>query len=59
MRRIFAGAGIIVLAGALLATLAVRAQEKSGAKGPNEDGTKAALMKIAGQGMLDSHAFQY
>ena len=59
MRRIFAGAAITVLVGALLATLAVRAQERSAAKGPNEDGTKAALVKIAGQGMLDSHAFQY
>ena len=59
MRKIFGGAAITVLAGALLVTLAVRAQEKSAAKGPNEDGTKAALVKIAGQGMLDSHAFQY
>ncbi len=59
MRKIFAGTAITVLAGALLATLAVQAQVKSAAKGPNEDGTKAALVKIAGQGMLDSHAFQY
>jgi hypothetical protein len=28
-------------------------------KGPEEDGTKSALVKIAGEGMLDSHAFQY
>src|SRR3984957_7801522 len=59
MRKIFAGMAIAVLVGALLAPLAVRAQEKSAAKGPNEDGTKAALVKIAGQGMLDSRAFQY
>lgn len=28
-------------------------------KGPDEDGTKPALVKIAGEGMLESHAFQY
>src|SRR4029077_5595985 len=28
-------------------------------KGPDEDGTKPALVKIAGEGMMDSHAFQY
>jgi carboxypeptidase Q len=28
-------------------------------KGPEEDGTKAALARIAGQGMMDSHAFEY
>ncbi|MGB2627987.1 MAG: M28 family peptidase [Candidatus Acidiferrum sp.] len=27
--------------------------------GPNSDGTKAALVKIAGEGEMDSHAFQY
>jgi hypothetical protein len=55
MRRIFLG----IAAVALVAPLAVRAEEKSMAKGPNEDGTKPALVKIAGEGMLDSHAFQY
>lgn len=28
-------------------------------KGPEEDGTKPALVKIAGEGLMDSHAFQY
>jgi carboxypeptidase Q len=28
-------------------------------KGPDEDGTKPALTKIAGQGMMNSHAFQF
>jgi carboxypeptidase Q len=28
-------------------------------KGPDQDGTKPALARIAGQGMMDSHAFQY
>jgi len=55
MRKIFGGMAAI----ALVATLALRAEDKSMAKGPNEDGTKPALVKIAGEGMLDSHAFQY
>src|SRR5437764_2433105 len=28
-------------------------------KGPNEDGTKPALTRIAGEGMMNSHAFEY
>src|SRR5246127_5556465 len=28
-------------------------------KGPEEDGTKPALTRIAGEGMLNSHAYQY
>lgn len=28
-------------------------------KGPQEDGTKPALARIAGEGMMDSHAFAY
>jgi carboxypeptidase Q len=28
-------------------------------KGPDEDGTKPALARIAGQAMMDSHAFEY
>jgi len=28
-------------------------------KGPDEDGTKPALTRIAGEGMLNSHAYQY
>ena len=55
MRKILAGMSILALA----ATVVVRAQDRSTAKGPNEDGTKPALVKIAGEGMLDSHAFQY
>jgi hypothetical protein len=34
-------------------------EEKPAAKGPDEDGTKPALVKIAGEGLLNSHAFQY
>jgi carboxypeptidase Q len=55
MRKIIGGVATL----ALLAALVVSAQNKSAAKGPNEDGTKPALVKIAGEGLLDSHAFQY
>jgi carboxypeptidase Q len=37
----------------------LRASERSEFKGPNEDGTKPALVKIAGEGMMESHAFEY
>jgi len=36
-----------------------RADNRPAPKGPDEDGTKPALVKIAGQAMIDSHAFQY
>jgi carboxypeptidase Q len=55
MRKFFAGIALM----ALVAALGVKAQNKAAAKGPNEDGTKPALVKIAGEGMLDSHAYQY
>jgi carboxypeptidase Q len=55
MRKILGG----IVAVALVGVLAARAEDKPTAKGPNEDGTKPALVKIAGEGMLDSHAFQY
>jgi carboxypeptidase Q len=55
MRKIFGGIATM----ALVAALGVSGQNKSAAKGPNEDGTKPALVKIAGEGLLDSHAFQY
>jgi carboxypeptidase Q len=55
MRKFFAGIALM----ALVAALGVKAQNKASAKGPNEDGTKPALVKIAGEGMLDSHAYQY
>src|SRR5277367_5112787 len=55
MRRILVG----IAAVALVAALAARAEEQSTAKGPNDDGTKPALVKIAGAGLMDSHAYQY
>jgi hypothetical protein len=55
MRTLILGmaALLVVPAGVL------RAETKPAAKGPEEDGTKPALVKIAGEGILDSHAFQY
>jgi carboxypeptidase Q len=35
------------------------ARADDGFKGPDEDGTKPALTKIAGEGLMNSHAFQY
>jgi carboxypeptidase Q len=58
MRKILGGIAIVAFGAALATAVAVRAEVKP-AKGPDEDGTKAALVKIAGEGMLDSHAFQF
>jgi len=58
MRRFLAN--MMVIAAALCLTgIPLRAGEKPAAKGPDEDGTKPALVKIAGEGLLNSHAFQY
>jgi carboxypeptidase Q len=55
MRKIFGVVAIIAMATAV----ASRAEVRSAGKGPDEDGTKAALVKIAGEGMLDSQAYRY
>jgi hypothetical protein len=53
-------AGIAVTAAILLLSgIQVRAEDKAAPKGPDEDGTKPALVKIAGEGFLNSHAFQF
>ncbi|HVS88031.1 MAG TPA: M28 family peptidase [Candidatus Acidoferrum sp.] len=58
MRSVFVrvAVGLAILAGA---TRVSSAEEKPVAKGPDEDGTKPALVKIAGEGEMNSHAFQY
>jgi Zn-dependent M28 family amino/carboxypeptidase len=51
-----------MVAGAVLAmccAVAVRADEGAAPKGPGEDGTLPALSKIAGEGEMNSHAFQF
>lgn len=44
---------------ALVAGSSAAANDVARPKGPDEDGTKPALTKIAGEGILDSRAFQY
>lgn len=39
--------------------LFAQADGKPAAKGPAEDGTMPALVRVAGEGMLDSHAYRY
>jgi carboxypeptidase Q len=51
-------AAVTLLALSALTTLA-SPKETVAPKGPEEDGTKPALIKIAGQASMDSHAFQY
>jgi carboxypeptidase Q len=58
MRKVMVKMGIAALGMILLAAFdSVRADE--GLKGPDEDGTKPALTKIAGEGLMNSHAFQF
>jgi carboxypeptidase Q len=57
--RCFSGilAGTVLTVG-LAAAGAVRADDR-GPKGPAEDGTLPALTKIAGEGQMNSHAFEF
>jgi carboxypeptidase Q len=54
MRKLF----VVVVAGMLVGAGALRADDRS-PKGPAEDGTLPALVKIAGEGEMNSHAFQF
>src|SRR5882724_8241690 len=49
--------GMWVVAAILLAMGFAMADER--AKGPVEDGTQPALTRTAGEGFMNSHAFQY
>jgi len=55
MRNHLLGLGVLVV----MAAAAGRANDVTKPKGPGEDGTKAALVKIAGEGTMDTHAFEY
>ena len=57
MRRVVAR--VVALGLCLGGMGTARADNRPAPKGPDEDGTKPALVKIAGEGMMDSHAFQY
>jgi carboxypeptidase Q len=48
----------LTIFGALIVSTSL-ANEAPKPKGPGEDGTKPALVKIAGEGTMDSHAFEY
>jgi carboxypeptidase Q len=59
MRRVLAGMAVVALGFFGAGALSLRANERPAPKGPDEDGTKPALTRIAGEGMMGSHAFQY
>ncbi len=59
MRRALAGVAVVALGCSFSGALIARADNRPMPKGPDEDGTKPSLVKIAGEGMMDSHAFQY
>lgn len=58
MQRVFAGL-TMVAASLSLTALPLRADNRTAAKGPDEDGTKLALTRIAGEGMMNSSAFEF
>jgi carboxypeptidase Q len=59
MRRRFAMIPALGAALAAATTLYAASWSGHGAKEANEESTNAALVKIAGEGLLESHAFQY
>ena len=52
------GLAIAVVAGMLTCSAVLRADNRV-PKGPAEDGTMPALVKIAGEGEMNSHAFEF
>src|SRR6266704_3364863 len=56
MRRVFVVLALV--AASLSLARPLRADDKP-PKGPDEDGTKPALVRIAGEGLLNSHAFGF
>jgi hypothetical protein len=59
MRSVLARVVLTTLGLSGLSAWAVRADNKPAPKGPDEDGTRPALTKIAGEGLLNSHAFGF
>jgi hypothetical protein len=57
MQRVLVGI-MVVAASLCVGVLPLRADDRP-PKGPDEDGTKPALVRIAGEGLLNSHAFEY
>jgi len=48
-----------VLLGVTLSAISIHGNNVAKPKGPEEDGTLPALVKVAGEGTMDSHAFEY
>jgi carboxypeptidase Q len=60
MKRQFAMAAMVVAAVmGMTGGAGVLRADSSAPKGPTEDGTMPALVKIAGEGEMDSHAFEF
>ena len=62
MRRFSAVAGSLAGIALLLAGAGATptwANGRRGPEGPDEDGTRPALVKIAGEGLMESHAFEF
>src|SRR6266699_1098387 len=59
LMRLGFGKLAVLMASFGLAAIPLRADNRATQKGPDEDGTKPALARIAGEGMMNSHAFQY
>ncbi len=59
MRSVLAGAAVAAMGFSACGGWTAWADNRPAPKGPDEDGTKPALVKIAGEGMMDSHAFEY
>jgi carboxypeptidase Q len=57
MNKFHVGLAVAFVGTSLALSGAVRADDRP--KGPDEDGTKPALTRIAGEGLMNSHAFQY
>jgi carboxypeptidase Q len=57
MQRVLVG--FLMVAASLCAGGSPLRSDDRPSKGPDEDGTKPALVRIAGEGLLNSHAFEY
>src|SRR5438552_13231841 len=56
MKQVLVYPGLAVMAMLVVAGVAAAGNKP---KGPREDGTMPSLVKIAGEGMMNSHAYQY
>jgi len=59
LMRLGFGKLAVLMASFGLAAIPLRADNRATQKGPDEDGTKPALTRIAGEGMMNSHAFGF